>query len=246
MTIDLFSVKINGNYDYIQNTVPSATGTWLVSDNITGYQKGQSYNVVSGIPTQISPAIDYKINRVIYKTIENVCEYLNNYFYVKRDEGSIYNFDLTNYDISPLDIEDKRIYFNYLGNWGNYIFNNNSLDVKNCVFQTGDLIQVRNSFRNNYVSYSEVSGDTLTLDNTAFVDTTENALLMLMNIPESVQEVISQMIYFDLYIRDGHTDLTSEGVGNYSYSKELLPVGGFGYPASLVRSLDAFKIVIFN
>lgn len=246
MTIDLFSVKVNNDYDYIQNTVPSGTGTWLVSADLTGYNKGESYNVVAGVPTRISSSLDYRINKAIYPTIENICEYLNNYFYSARKLDSVFQFDLTVFESFPLTIEDQRIYNNYLSNWGSYIFSDGSLEVSDCVFQTGDLIQVRNALRNKYVSYSVVSEDTITLDNTAFVDTTENALLMLMNIPTSVQDVISQMIHFDFYVRNGHTDLTSESIGNYSYSKNLLPIGGLGYPASLVRSLDAHKVVRFN
>jgi hypothetical protein len=246
MTINLFSVKINNTYDYIQNTVPSGTGTWLVSNDLTGYNAGESYNVASGVPARINLALDYKINKAIYPTIENVCEYLNNYFYSPRNLDSVYQFDLTVFERFPLTIEDQRIYNNYLSNWGNYTFASGSLEVTDYVFQTGDLIQVRNALRNKFVSYATVSSETVTLDNSAFIDTTENALLMLMNIPTSVQDVISQMIHFDFYVRDGHTDLTSESVGNYSYSKDLLPVGGLGYPASLVRSLDAHKVVRFN
>lgn len=243
--IDLFSVKLNGSYDFIQASVPSGTGTWLVSDDFTGYNKGESYNVVSGVPTQIETALDYKIERAIYPTIQAVCEWLNNYFYVRRQEDNNYNFDEPDYSTS---ITISKTFNRYTSNYGNYTFiGGNISSIKNVAFIEGDLTQIRDSNRNNLVSYvSAVDSSSITIDNTNSVDTVENALLMLMNVPTNVEDIISAMIYYDLVQRGTPSNLSSESIGNYSYSKDntqMIKIGALDYPSSQVSGLLAYKKV---
>ena len=87
--IDLFSVKLNKDYDFIQADVPAGSGTWLCSETNGDYVKGYSYEVIEGVATRIEQSKDYLINNAIYSTIESVCSYLNNMFFVKNRETEL-------------------------------------------------------------------------------------------------------------------------------------------------------------
>lgn len=230
--IDLFSVKLNNEYDFIQDSVPSGSGTWLVSDNLTGYSKGESYQVTDGSPVQIEKAEDYKINRAIYKTIETACDWLNFYF-----TGHYNKINLSNCS-NWQSITSNEFYI-----FGDITFSGGKVTTNN-EFQDNDLVQI-DGVRNKTVSYITVSGNTITFDNTNIVDTTENAVISLMAMPFAIEEAISQMIHFDVFLRGCASDMQSENVGSYSYSKEQIRVGGLGYPASIVSQLRPYKKVRF-
>lgn len=82
--IDLFSVKLNGEYDEI-GAIPSIeNGTFLCDTDSEHegkiYKRGYSYQV--GDPTihRIETVTDYKIQKSINATIQSVCTWLNNWF----------------------------------------------------------------------------------------------------------------------------------------------------------------------
>lgn len=239
--IDLLSVKLNGDYDFIQGAEPTESGTWLCTDDLTGYTKGYSYSVekvTGGIEaTRIEAKEDYLITAGIYPMIEEVCNYLNNFFYVKRQTDEIIQ-DTSLYN--DLSIEDNNIFFRYTSIYGNFALSQLDITgITNGIFRVGDLIQLRNAKRNNYVSYvTDVAGNVVTIDNSDFINTTEDILIMLMNLPQSVQKCISALVHYNVFIRDGASNLQSENIGNYSYSKATVNVGGLYYPAELINPIN--------
>ncbi len=81
--IDLFSVKLNNNYDEIGATPTIENGTFLCDTTSENYNRGYSYQITNGNAVRIEAAPDYKIKNAIYPTIQSVCEWLNNWFKLK-------------------------------------------------------------------------------------------------------------------------------------------------------------------
>ena len=252
--IDLFSVKLNKDYDFIQAEAPAGSGTWLCSETNGDYVKGYSYEVVEGVATRIEIKEDYLINNSIYSTIESVCSYLNNMFFVKN-LATIFpmHWDCITLQDFPYDY--------------NYIYTSASLTFDNGVISpvgninTGDLIYVygqRNRFF-SYVTYVDAiyvtalgdtkrsyrAGSSVTVDNPAMVNTTEPATIFVTGLPQSVEKIIAQMISYDVFDREAPTDLQSEHIGNYSYTKADYLIGSMAYPSEIVSGLESFKRVRF-
>lgn len=237
--IDLFSVKLNKDYDFIQSEVPAGSGTWLCSETNGDYVKGYSYEVVEGVATRIEIKEDYLINNSIYSTIESVCSYLNNMFFV---ENLAARFPMY-WDC--ITLQDGT--YNY-----NDIFTSGLLTFKDGVISpvsyinTGDLIYVYGQ-RNRFFSYvSTNEGNSVTVDNPAMVNTTEPAAIFVSGLPASVEKIITQMISYDVFDREAPTDLQSEHIGNYSYTKADYMIGSVAYPAEIVSGLESFKRVRFT
>ena len=237
--IDLFSVKLNKDYDFIQAEVPAGSGTWLCSETNGVYVKGYSYDVVEGVATRIEQSKDYLINNAIYPTIESVCSYLNNMFFVKNlaNTFSMYRDCITLQDF-PYD-------YNYIYTSGSLTFDNGKISPVNNV-NTGDLIFVYGQ-RNRFFSYVSTAEDSsVTVDNTAMVNTTEPATIFITGLPQSVEKIITQMVSYDVFDRGAPTDLQSEHIGNYSYTKADYLIGSMAYPAEIVSGLESFKRVRFT
>lgn len=235
--IDLFSVKFNKDYDFIQAEVPTGSGTWLCSETNSNYVKGYSYEVVEGVATRIDVKEDYLINNSIYSTIESVLNYLNNLFYIKNPNfnGSLWC------DCFPYD----AYYYNYLYNWGALTFKNGSISPVSNIKQ-GDLIHVIGE-RNRYFSYvTNVLDNTITIDNQSLVNCTETAYIFVSGLPQSVQNIISKMIAYDVFNREAPNDLKSENIGSYSYTKADYLIGSMAYPSEIVSGLENFKRVRFT
>ena len=77
---DLFTVKLNGEYDEI-GAIPTINEGLFLCD-LTGekYTRGYSYQITDNETVRVDIAADYKIQRAIYPTIESVCNWLNNWF----------------------------------------------------------------------------------------------------------------------------------------------------------------------
>lgn len=236
--IDLFSVKLNKDYDFIQSEVPAGSGTWLCSETNGDYTKGYSYEVIEGVATRIEQSKDYLINNAIYPTIESVCSYLNNMFFVKNLAATFPMYwDCITLQDFPYDY--------------NYIYTSGSLTFKDGVISpvsninAGDLIYVCGQ-RNRFFSYmTGVEENSVTVDNTAIVNTTEPAEMFLIGLPQSVEKIIAQMISYDVFDREAPTDLQSEHIGNYSYTKADYLIGSMAYPSEIVSGLESFKRVRF-
>ena len=237
--IDLFSVKLNKDYDFIQTEVPAGSGTWLCSETNGDYVKGYSYEVVEGVAARIEAKEDYLINNSIYSTIESVCSYLNNMFFVKNLAATFPMYwDCITLQDFPYDY--------------NYIYTSGSLTFKDGVISpvsninTGDLIYVYGQ-RNRFFSYvTDVEENSVTVDNPAMVNTTEPAAIFVTGLPQSVEKIITQMISYDVFDREAPTDLQSEHIGNYSYTVATVQIGSMAYPSSITAGLEAFKRVRFT
>ena len=237
--IDLFSVKLNKDYDFIQADVPAGSGTWLCSETNGDYVKGYSYEVIEGVATRIEVKEDYLINNSIYSTIESVCSYLNNMFFVKNLAATFPMF----WDC--ITLQDFPYDYNYIYTSGSLTFNNGVISPVSNI-NTGDLIYVCGQ-RNRFFSYvTGVETNSVTVDNTAMVNTTEPAAVFVTGLPQSVQNIISKMISYDTFDRETPNDLRSEHIGNYSYTKADYLIGSMAYPAEIVSGLEAFKRVRFT
>lgn len=252
--IDLFSVKLNNKYDFIQAEVPAGSGTWLCSATNGDYVKGYSYEVVEGVATRIEQSKDYLINNSIYSTIENVCSYLNNMFFVKNLANTFPMF----WDC--ITLQDFPYDYNYIYTSGSLTFENGVISPVSYI-NTGDLIFVYGQ-RNRFFSYvtdvdaievtalgdtkrSYRAGSSITVNNPAMVNTTEPAAIFVAGLPQSVEKIIAQMISYDVFNREAPNDLQSEHIGNYSYTKADYLIGSMAYPSEIVSGLNAFKRVRF-
>lgn len=237
--IDLLSVKLNNKYDFIQTEVPTGSGTWLCTETNGDYVKGYSYEVVEGAATRIEQSQDYLINNAIYPTVENVCSYLNNMFFVKNQA---YVYPML-WDC--ITFEDFSYDLNCLFAGGSLTFDNGKISPVNNV-NADDLIYVCGQ-RNRFFSYiSTVEENSVTVDNPAMVNTTEPAMVFVTGLPQSVQNIISKMISYDTFDRGAPTDLQSEHIGNYSYTKADYLIGSMAYPSEIVSGLESFKRVRFT
>lgn len=237
--IDLLTVKLNKDYDFIQAEVPTGSGTWLCSETNGDYTKGYSYEVVEGVATRIEAKEDYLINNSIYSTIESVCSYLNNMFFVKNLAAT---FPMI-WDCLTLQVFSYD--YNYVYTSGSLTFDNGKISPVNNV-NAEDLIYVCGQ-RNRFFSYvTGVEENSVTVDNTAMVNTTEPAMVFVTGLPQSVQNIISKMISYDVFNREAPNDLQSEHIGNYSYTKADYLIGSMAYPSEIVSGLESFKRVRFT
>lgn len=242
--LNLFEVKKYNNYNYIAETQPTSDGAWLkISD-------GTSYEIVNGVATQIEQTQDYLILDAIYPTLENACNYLNNYFYVRRATQDRYSFtERFDKDYRPIQAQSDDIN-TYESDSAFYSFNATAKTVdgvKEDVFQVGDYVRVHYARRNNLIANVTAKTATqLTLDNEEVRTTEENATIFLMDIPRAVENIVAQMINYDVFSREV-SDLDSETVGNYSYSrsKDFVTIGGLDYPSSMTTSLKQYMKVRF-
>ena len=231
--IDLFSIKINGQFDDIGATPTIDSGVFLCDTTGDDYTKGYTYQITKhGNETEavrIDAVTDYKIKKAIYPTIHNTCEWLNNWFTVRRNYSNFWSGSY-NYGSS--------------GQWH---------DVPQQP-STGDLCKVRSTMYWEYaylynfffVSYVTVDGSGhVTCDNPEFKPD-ENYFYYVMHLPQDVENVISQMIYYDIFTRGAVDGLKSENIGNYSYSKEDVAVGSLSYPSEIMAGLETtYKKVRF-
>lgn len=237
--IDLLSVKLNNEYDFIQAEVPAGSGTWLCSETNGDYVKGYSYEVVEGVATRIEAKEDYLINNSIYSTIENVCSYLYNMFFVKNLAATFPMF------WDNITLENFYYDYNCIFSSGSLTFDNGKISPVSNI-NVGDLIYVCGQ-RNRFFSYVSTTEDSsVTVDNPAMVNTTEPAMVFVTGLPQSVQNIISKMISYDVFNRDTPNDLQSEHIGNYSYTKAVYMIGSVAYPAEIVSGLESFKRVRFT
>lgn len=221
--IDLFSIKLNGNYDEIGAVPTISEGVFLCDTDGENYKRGYSYQITTVSNEQnaerIDTVTDYKITKNIYPTIQNVCEWLNNWFTIRRNyedfwQGNIYGAGGAWHELPQMP-------------------------------QTGDLCKIRITDDWNYIStynifflsYVTVENGVISGDNSKFKpDVTY--FYYIMHLPQDVEKAISQMIYYDVFTRGEISNIKSEGVGNYSYTTHDVTIGTLAYPYELVAGLD--------
>lgn len=222
--IDLFSIKLNGKYDEIGAIPTISEGVFLCDTTGEDFIKGYTYKI-SSISTgttaeRINAVDDYKIQKNIYPTIQNVCEWLNNWFTIRRNfeeffQGNIYGSGGAWHEIAQFP-------------------------------QSGDLCKIRVTDDWNYIStynifflsYVTVNNGVVSADNPRFKSNV-TYFYYPMYLPEDVEKAISQMIYYDIFEREAFSDLKSENIGNYSYTKEDVYIGSLAYPKELIAGLEA-------
>ena len=237
--IDLFSVKLNKDYDFIQTEVPTGSGTWLCTETNGDYVKGYSYEVVEGVATRIEVKEDYLINNSIYSTIESVCSYLNNMFFVKNLANAFPMY------WDNITLEDFHYDYNCIFSSGSLTFNNGKISPVSNI-NAGDLIYVCGQ-RNRFFSYvTGVEENSIVVNNQSMVNITEPAGIFVVGLPQSVQNIISKMISYDTFDRETPNDLQSEHIGNYSYTKADYLIGSMAYPSEIVSGLESLKKVRFT
>lgn len=229
--IDLFSVKLNGNYDEI-GAVPSITeGTFLCSETGQNYIKGYSYQITtSNNQTQaerIEQTTDFKIQNAIYPTIQSTCEWLNNWFVIRRNYENFYNLNYEGYGGGWHEVPQPPV--------------------------TGDLCKIRTTDDWNFislysfifVSYVVVNDGIVTADNSKFIPG-QNYFYYIIHLPQDLELTINKMMYYDFYTRGTVDGLKSESVGNYSYTLEDVTIGGLAYPKELIAGIETnYKKVRF-
>lgn len=240
--IDLYTVKKYSEYDFVQDTLPSSDGTWLCSLTASPYVRGYSYDVVSSVATRIEVVQDEMISDKIHPMIKTVFEWLSNPFYAQRAmQDTTYSGRFDDWQFFPISLSKK--WNAYESDVSKYTFTDGVITgLQSDVFQVGDLINIEGALRNNIVGYvTAVSSGSITIDNPNARNTTENAVIFLSDIPKVVESAISQMINWDTFSRQ-LSDMKSETIGNYSYSKQdKTELGGIDYPSSLVSVLNAYK-----
>lgn len=226
--IDLFSIKLNGKYDEIGSLPTIENGTFLCSEtvdcecNCGGFVKGYSYQMTDGKPTRIEQSEDYKMQRALYPTIQNVCEWLNNWFTIRYDYSDFYGRS---------------------GVWHEVAQFPQSGDL--CKIRTTNDWYFISQYSFFFLSYVEVDGETVTADNPRF-NPNEAYFYYIMHLPQDVEDAISKMMYYDAFTRGDVTGLKSENIGNYSYSLEDVTIGALAYPKELVAGIETcYKKVRF-
>lgn len=250
--INLYTVKLNNanSYDYVQDTLPTEDGVWLCTLTAGLYTQGYTYQVTSGTATRIELAEDLKIEDSIYSTLENVCNYLNNWFYIERQTQDKYFWsNRFEKDYCPLDRQQAEIN-DYVSDSAYYTFDGTAktiADIAEDIFLAGDYIRVNYAIRNNFMaSVVSKTATELTIDNDEIRTTQENATIFFCDIPKAVEQVVSAMIAYDVFNREV-SDLDSENIGNYSYtkSKDFVSIGSLDYPSSMISTLIQYQKLNF-
>lgn len=201
--IDLFSVKLNGEYDDIGATPTIEAGLFLCDTTGEKYTRGYSYQITDNNAVRVDMVTDYKIQKAILPTIQSVCIWLNNWFGVSKSKK---------YCCDNLPYMPKVI------------------------VKTGDLVKAEYNGV-CFVGYATVQDGVITVDNPLFNSET-NYSYSVINLPQDVEQAISQMIYYDVFTRGTVDGLKSESIGNYSYTLEDVTIGSLAYPSAIVSALD--------
>lgn len=217
--IDLFSIKLNGNYDEIGALPTIQNGTFLCSETVDcecncNYQKGYSYQITNGVANRIEQNIDFKLQNNLYATIQNICEWLNNWFTIRYDYTDFYGHTGRWHEVAQFPTSGDLCKIRTTNNW--------------------DYISQYSFF---FLSYVTVDGETVTSDNPRF-NPDINYFYYPMYLPQDVEIAISKMMYYDAFTRGEVDGIKSENIGNYSYSLEEVTVGTLAYPKELVAGIE--------
>lgn len=112
--IDLFSVKLNGEYDEIGATPTIENGLFLCDTTSEEYTRGYSYEITEGEAKRVDTVQDYKIEKSVIPTILSVCKWLNNDFFVYSLNGHCCGMPLPETKVETGDLVcvlSKNLYF---------------------------------------------------------------------------------------------------------------------------------------
>lgn len=223
--IDLFSIKIHGVFDEIGASPSISEGLFLCDTTSQNYVKGYTYQIATvenqQTATRIDAVNDYKIQQNIYPTIQNVCEWLNNWFTIKRNYA---------------DFWTRTYNYGSSGSWHEVPQTPSNGDL--CKVRTTMDWEYIDEYNYFFVSYVTVDNEGhITCNNPKFKEG-QNYFYYIMHLPEDVEKAISQMIYYDVYTRGEIDGLKSENIGNYSYTLEDELIGSLAYPKAIAAGLE--------
>lgn len=253
---DLTDVKINGEYEYIEATAPTAaekepaysTGErWL--DTSTGY----SYILQdedTGDWARTEKAKDNKALLTIDTVFNTTIEYLANYFLIDRNEhftGDLYG---------EWNRNESLFFLKYQAIYGQFVFDKagKTLTKKTDTeiygdiddIKAGDTIRIFKGIRNTgYLTVVSVAAEIITVSED-LEDEEACVFLSLANIPAALCSIIGRMVYYDVFVKGaGGVDpgLKSEKIGTYSYTMDDLTVGGNRYPSGVAGDLDTYQSI---
>lgn len=243
----LGQVKINGNYDTIDDFAPT------ISENAPAYSLGHTWlDMTSGLSyeltdadagtwTRIEAALDYKIARriaALYSAVASECAITFSRFRTDRVDdipGSIRRTDFYLY----------ATYVSVYADWttisGTTISADSADDVAGDLedFEYEDSVFVYGSKRNDGVKTIE-SVDAAGLTFAESVDGDgDRFLVLLISIPTEFDEIVGRMVWYDVTIRNSGLGIQSEKIGTYSYTRAE-SVAGIEYPADVVAGIGRY------
>lgn len=112
--IDLFSIKLSGEYDEIGATPTIQDGLFLCDTTSENSVRGYSYQITGDNAERFDAVSDYKIKQAIYPTIQSVCEWLNNWF-IKPKKCCNDWFEVTDSGIKTGDLLYVKQYYPFVG-----------------------------------------------------------------------------------------------------------------------------------
>lgn len=132
--IDLFSVKLNGEYDEIGAVPTIENGLFLCDTTGENYTRGYSYQITDGNAERVETVTDYKIQQAIYPTIQSVCEWLNNWFInTKKCKcfGCMWTSDdLKTGDLVRVEVKNQYPFASYITKTDDsIIYDNNAYEI---------------------------------------------------------------------------------------------------------------------
>lgn len=222
--IDLFSIKLNGTYDEIGAVPTISEGLFLCDTTSENFVRGYTYKITTNSThidaERVDAVTDYKIEKAIYPTITNVCEWLNNWFTLKYNYNNQFaygNYGLTGafHEVATLPKNGDLCKIRYTDNW--------------------DMVSAYSFYFVSYVSINEQG--VISADNPQF-ESGHTYFYYPMHLPDAVEKAISDLIYYDYYTRGVADDIKSENIGNYSYTKHDVTIGTLAYPYELIAGID--------
>lgn len=108
---------------------------------------------------------------------------------------------------------------------------------------SGDYIRVSGTLRNDgYYHVTNVTDTVITVDTATINEPEVSAHIAAIEIPAALKIYFSKMIGWNLYnFKSG--GMSSESIGNYSYSMKDGGTGDAGYPADILKGLDRWRLL---
>jgi len=236
------TVKLNGQYDYLQPVDPT------VAENEPQYTNGQRWlNTVSGDSfdlidqvagtwQQIEQSLDTRIDQILPGTYARIIAECRDATLRPRDSLL---------QDSPDSITKTAYWYllEYISLYADWTITGASISADHIVGDLADLlpgdqvwiIQSRRNEGLHTIATVDASGLTFTnpLDGT-----TERFLVALAQIPADLDTIIGRMIWFDLTIRPERLGLSGERIGSYSYT--VSDIGGRSYPTDVTSGIDSY------
>lgn len=249
--ISLADVKCNGLYDYQEIVDP--TNAELQPDYINGESwlntvTGESFMLtdqVTGTWTRIEKAQDNLILKKIDKAQDLAFRFIGQVFNLDRQApytGDVYGF---------WNREDKLAFFKSEVLFSDFEFVSGTKAITPTTkvyglpvdWQPGEKIYVYGTKRSKgfytIATVDEATGE-LTVTEDILDEQSDGNFIGLLEIPQAFLDTVSEMVYYDVYLR-GATGLKSEKIGTYSYTKDIMDVGGIGYPVEIVSNLENYQ-----